>query len=584
MHPPASPLSRSQGYVLVTALMAMILLTFMVTIYMITSLNSPRTVRSQADSLGGFLAAEGGLSMRAALIRDKFVGFERPTGTACPPSAVSGGGGDFACVPYTFSERTVRTGVRETTTTPDGDSGTVAEGERYAGLSYQQYSYRVTSEARQGDVRQATVQMEFQSRLVPLFQFAAFYNQDLEINPGPNMTLNGRVHTNGNLYLSPGDRLNISGQVSAQNSIFRNRKDSGACSGTVQFRSGAALGCGVGQLSAAQLALYGGNVNSNQPKLDVPAMGSLDPDPLGGAGNELWTKADLRFVAVASSGCIGGYCLQVQDSRGVIDAVATSALNTNPTCLGAVLVTSTLYDAREGKTMTLMDVNQQRLMDCIQLTPSGTFKDSALQPVRMDNTTQGGLVFHFSFFPPANNLGLRVQNAAALGTTLGVQPVGLTIATPQPIYVRGNYNVTNKVPASLLGDAINVLSGDWLDSDKTASTSDVNGILLKAAPTTINAAFLSGIVPTSGSNYSGGLENYPRFHENWTNVPFTYSGSFVSLGVSRYGTGRWVGGGNRYEAPLRDWSFDETFKNASKLPPLSPRFVYLRQLFFAREF
>lgn len=35
--------------------------------------------------------------------------------------------------------------------------------------------------------------------MMPLFQFAVFYNMDMEFGPGPNMTLSGPVHTNGDL-------------------------------------------------------------------------------------------------------------------------------------------------------------------------------------------------------------------------------------------------------------------------------------------------------------------------------------------------------------------------------------------------
>ena len=34
---------------------------------------------------------------------------------------------------------------------------------------------------------------------IPLFQFAVFYNMDMEVWPGANMTIAGPVHTNGEL-------------------------------------------------------------------------------------------------------------------------------------------------------------------------------------------------------------------------------------------------------------------------------------------------------------------------------------------------------------------------------------------------
>ena len=40
----------------------------------------------------------------------------------------------------------------------------------------------------------------------------------------------------------------------------------------------------------------------------------------------------------------------------------------------------------------------------------------------------------------------------------------------------------------------------------------------------------------------------------------------------------------RYSAPNRDWNFDTDFLDAAKLPPLTPHFIYLRQLNFAREY
>jgi Tfp pilus assembly protein PilX len=43
------------------------------------------------------------------------------------------------------------------------------------------------------------LQMDFKSRVVPLFQFAAFYEDDLETNSITPMTISGPVHTNGNL-------------------------------------------------------------------------------------------------------------------------------------------------------------------------------------------------------------------------------------------------------------------------------------------------------------------------------------------------------------------------------------------------
>ena len=111
--------------------------------------------------------------------------------------------------------------------------------------------------------------------------------------------------------------------------------------------------------------------------------------------------------------------------------------------------------------------------------------------------------------------GVRLVN----GTQL--PPQGLTVATPSPVYIQGNYNVppaalgttntTGTLPASVAADAITILSGAWKDSNSTLALSS-----RVATSTTVNAAFLTGNVATTSSAYSGGLENFPRLMESWT--------------------------------------------------------------------
>src|SRR4029077_3931040 len=106
---------------------------------------------------------------------------------------------------------------------------------------------------------------------------------------------------------------------------------------------------------------------------------------------------------------------------------------------------------------------------------------------------------------------------------------GLTVATPRPLYVEGYFNAptltvgstdTSRTrPASLVGDAISVLSTSWTDSANTSTLGNNH----TAGDTTVNAAFLAGIVPTTVGHYSGGLENFPRFLENWSGRTLTYN-------------------------------------------------------------
>ena len=170
--------------------------------------------------------------------------------------------------------------------------------------------------------------------------------------------------------------------------------------------------------------------------------------------------------------------------------------------------------------------------------------------------------------------GIRLQNGAKI-----LSP-GLTVASENPVYIQGDYNTgktssTNtpantannstgnnvvsgytEVPCAVLADAVTVLSNNWSDANTTLSSRN-------ATPTTVNAAIVSGIVPTgsggSGANsYSGGAENFPRFLEDWSGQTFTYYGSMVELYKSQQSTGYW-GNDNVYDPPNRNWHFDTLF-------------------------
>ena len=171
---------------------------------------------------------------------------------------------------------------------------------------------------------------------------------------------------------------------------------------------------------------------------------------------------------------------------------------------------------------------------------------------------------------------VRVVNGQQLPSS-----VGFTVATPLPIYVKGNYNsqisgtltslgtnnTANTWPAALMGDSITILSTNWNDSVTTKLPSPGN--------TTINAAMLEGIVasnPNISGNYSGGVENFMRLLENWSSsTVLTYNGSIVVLFYSQYATNTWLQTGNYYNPPKRNWAFDMNFTFASKLPPLTPQ-------------
>ena len=200
------------------------------------------------------------------------------------------------------------------------------------------------------------------------------------------------------------------------------------------------------------------------------------------------------------------------------------------------LTNATFYDYREQATVRAVQIDVGRLGAWITNT---TFNAGSNWNQALDEDLGHGIdsVFVYNDVPFIGQKQLpavRLVNGGQLpsglfnffGTGLGAP--GFTVVTPQPLYVLGNYNVqtfgnppllnshntANTYPAALIADSITVLSSNWSDI-YTVSTPIASR---NAANTTVNAACLGGIVPSSGTNYSGGVENFFRTLENWEGI------------------------------------------------------------------
>jgi hypothetical protein len=309
------------------------------------------------------------------------------------------------------------------------------------------------------------------------------------------------------------------------------------------------------------------------------------------------------------------------------------------------------YNWREHKPILMLNI------DWIALSEWNAGQGGPL--FDQNTATNGGLVVFLAVKGPnssgANNYGVRIFDAARLprnGSNTGV-----TFATDAAAYIMGNFNCPakdtgggdalpaacggDKRPASVVADSINVLSCAWIQSqacgqyatgqDQWAgvgvyrpvderSTTGNGSSNNQAAETVINAAFLAGNdntwclangtgVGCGSAWYSGGLENYPRFHEDWQSggpYRFWYQGSFVSIDTPRHTCWAVVAKGvandpafsctalpaprigfwsdTRYVPPPRRWFYDVSFNDSANLPPLTPRFVYLKLVYFTEVF
>jgi hypothetical protein len=428
-------------------------------------------------------------------------------------------------------------------------------------------TYQITSNARQlaGLYPVAAgVRQNVQFTAVPLYQFAIFYSMDLEINPAPPMVVTGKTYSNGNIYTAPSSTLEFVDTVSAAGHVYNQRSTNDPSGGnkTVPiFDKGY-----VNQAPSLTLPVGIDNNPTNVVQILDPPPAGEDPASLLGR-QRFYNKCDLVITTTNNQ-----VTVQYNDYA---DGTAYELVPTNniDTGYSFIKTNASFYDYREGRQVLATEIDVQAL--------SSWMAGSRGLPVNLlvQSRTKhqiNSIYVNDQRSIPGTLTAVRVIN----GQTLPAG--GLTVATPLPLYVKGNYNApdltvgstntTQTAPASLVGDAITILSPNWNDNNGASSASLS---ARTAANTTVNAALLSGIVPSVTVNgqahYSGGVENFTRFLENWNGSALTYNGSMVVMFPSRYATHYWIAPGTYYNPPTRDWAFDQNFMNPDKLPPVTPQ-------------
>ena len=431
---------------------------------------------------------------------------------------------------------------------------------QYTGLRGAAATYSVIANANQnssqyGDIT-AGVRQQFQLATIPVFQFAIFYGVLMEIFPGPEFHVIGRVHSNDDIYFGSSSGLNFHTHVTSVGNMY-NQWAPGDSSHIGDAGSSVSFGAEVDERTA-HLQLPIGTNNSPDAVREILAPAPLSESPKSPMGRQrYYNKSDL-VVNVNDSG--------VTVTSGLWNNFGTS-LATND-WQTFVSTTNSFRDWREEKLVQPVDIDVAGLRNWAS---TNSVVRSAL-----GNEDVASIYVNDERTLASDELGaVRVYNGETLPDN------GLTISTENPLYVQGHFNqpfssylgTTNTAgtkPASFAADAITILSESW--SDDNSYSSSLGDRL--ADHTTVNAAFLAGIVPTLDSNragkYSGGVENYPRLLENWVDKTLTYNGSMVVLFNSQYATNGWEYGGSIYEAPNRNWSFDLNFLDPTKLPPGTP--------------
>jgi hypothetical protein len=188
--------------------------------------------------------------------------------------------------------------------------------------------------------------------------------------------------------------------------------------------------------------------------------------------------------------------------------------------------------------------------------------------------------------------------------------LGFSVASENGVYVLGNYNATgvseygdptspkkylpfdtvDHIPASVVGDVVTILSNSWSDARSFRYPFDLGN--RRASETTIRMAILAGdsmsslnASPNQGGGdprLNGGVHNFKRFLENWGGTYLNYAGSLINLYNGRNNNGAFKCCNRVYSPPIRNWIFDTSFLDPTRLPPGTPAFQFVQVTGFQR--
>lgn len=492
---------------------------------------------------------------------------------------------------------------------------------RLKGLMGLKIPIRVVSTSKASQRAKQEIDADVRLYQVPIFQFGVFYEGNLEITPGPDMTVFGPVHTNSNAYFRGAATVSFIGPVKASGTIYHWIRSGGALRyylspDTSAYLSPSLTTSMVAMNASTRPAPVAGvyNVIDQQEKLILPIGGSTPRNLIAirdSTDSDALKKQKFdRMMGCNSAGVCGS-------NRWVNGLDARPSWITGP---------KVFFDRREDRWVKFWD------FDVAAYAASGG-GDSIF--FLADTVTMA-----HDHGPSPNYLlnAFRLVNATYL-------PRNMTIACSNPVYILGNFNLANAagpcaprdyvgtIPDSLrycnaqiATDAVTLLSPNWPNRDyahdstngsfefpdttrkhwtKYVSRVKVGGTwdsTFASEPTTgsagnynyqtirVNAAILTGNKPSRSSalapsntsesvfesKYEGGWHNTIRFLENLSNSTVTFKGSFVCMwaaetkGLNTDSTGTPTIQGGHYSPPNRVWGFDPRFQSLNNMPPGTP--------------
>ncbi|MCB1023132.1 MAG: hypothetical protein KDB79_01995, partial [Acidobacteria bacterium] len=196
---PSSTMKEQRGAAIVIALLIMILLMGFVALAVSRTTNETVASANDASETRAFEAAQASLEIVTHNFDKIFDGKLNPS--TADITRVKGQTPDGFDNEYDFTQD-----IRKT----KDDESIVVTGEQFQGLNALRSEWEINSTATDKyNGVQVELKRKFFNDKIPLFQFGAFYEDDLELNRPPLFVFGGRVHSNGNLFITAYDTAGI---------------------------------------------------------------------------------------------------------------------------------------------------------------------------------------------------------------------------------------------------------------------------------------------------------------------------------------------------------------------------------------
>jgi hypothetical protein len=415
----------------------------------------------------------------------------------------------------------------------------------------------------------ATVSLGFQAASIPVFQFAIFYNVDLDMAPGQAMTIGGKTFSNGNIWFDSGAQVTFNDTVTCAGTFNLHSDPNGDQTANVKASPTTPIynftGNGGQPLSHADAIVLpiGANCMTNNNATNVEAILQVPPPAYAPGTAAAYStnglvyclnSADLIISNTAAAATIGTNITVYYQNQNLVggpfqlvspditnkyptgtnisgiltNIVSIHTNNTNPKTYNtnysyntnfsytyatnyyfSFVTNDFFYDFRQSATSYVIQLDVALLNTWFSnATLTGgsnynVYNNSATSSTTKNHYVNGVYIYNYIPLTSSQMPAVRVLNGAQL------PPGGLTIATPMPLYVQGDYNVqlaggtayasagthntANTYPAAFMADAITVLSSAWNDTGGAWMKGGSEGSR-GASNTTINAACIEGVV------------------------------------------------------------------------------------------